>query len=126
MTLAWDGLSELAGYQVTEIPRRPDAGTSEAPQERPNDSGRTQRFAALVAAYHAGAETENGNTGVPANGHTGALAIGWVRLIDQLRLPRLGIRQHTEVGSGLQPQIIRLAGMVLGRIEILFRVRRCL
>ena len=74
MTLAWDGLRELDAYRVTEIPRRPDAGTSEAPQERPNDSGRTQRFAALVAAYHAGAETENGNTGALANGTTGALA----------------------------------------------------
>jgi len=79
VTLAWDGLRELDAYRVTEIPRRPDAGTSEAPQERPNDSGRTQRFAALVAAYHAGAETKNGNAGGLANGNTGALAVGWVR-----------------------------------------------
>ena len=71
MTLAWDRLLELDAYRVTEIPRRPDAGTSEAPQERPSDTGRTQRFAALVAAYHAGAETKNGSTG--------ALAIGWIR-----------------------------------------------
>jgi uncharacterized protein len=71
VTLAWEGLRELDAYRVTEIPRRPDAGTSEAAQERSNDSGRTQRFAALVAAYHAGAETKNGDTG--------ALAIGWVR-----------------------------------------------
>ena len=71
MTLAWDGLRELDAYRVTEIPRRLDAGTSEAPQERPNDAGRTQRFAALVAAYHAGAETKNGGAG--------ALAIGWIR-----------------------------------------------
>ena len=71
MTLAWDGLRELDAYRVTEIPRRPDAGTSEAPQERSKDSGRTQRFAALVAAYHAGAETKNGDAG--------ALAIGWLR-----------------------------------------------
>jgi len=71
VTLAWDGLRELDAYRVTEIPRRLDAGTSEAPQERPNDAGRTQRFAALVAAYHAGAETKNGGAG--------ALAIGWIR-----------------------------------------------
>ena len=71
MTLAWDRLLELDAYRVTEIPRRPDAGTSEAPQERPSDTGRTQRFAALVAAYHAGAETKNGSMG--------ALAIGWIR-----------------------------------------------
>jgi DNA helicase HerA-like ATPase len=71
VTLAWEGLRELDAYRVTEIPRRPEAGTSEVPQERSNDSGRTQRFAALVAAYHAGAETKNGDAGV--------LAIGWVR-----------------------------------------------
>jgi hypothetical protein len=71
VTLAWDGLRELDAYRVTEIPRRPDAGTSEAPPERPNDTGRTQRFAALVAAYHAGAGTKNGSAG--------ALAIGWIR-----------------------------------------------
>jgi DNA helicase HerA-like ATPase len=69
--LAWDGLDELAAYRVTEIPRRPDAGTAEAPREQPNDPGRTQRVAALVAAYHAGAEAKNGSTG--------ALAIGWIR-----------------------------------------------
>ncbi|MDQ2814197.1 MAG: ATP-binding protein [Actinomycetota bacterium] len=71
MTLAWDGLRDLAAYQVSEIPRRPDTGTTEAPPEQPNDPGRTQRVAALVAAYHAGAE--------PGCGSTGALAIGWVR-----------------------------------------------
>jgi DNA helicase HerA-like ATPase len=71
VTLAWDGLSELAGYQVTEIPRRPDTGAAEAPKPPPNDAGRTQRAAALAAAYHAGAES--------ANSDAGALAIGWVR-----------------------------------------------
>jgi uncharacterized protein len=71
VTLAWDGLSELAAYRVTEIPRRPDTGAAEAPQEQPNDAGRTQRVAALVAAYHAGAESKNSSTG--------ALAISWIR-----------------------------------------------
>jgi DNA helicase HerA-like ATPase len=69
--LAWDGLDELDAYRVTEIPRRPDAGTAEAPQDQPNDPGRTQRVAALVAAYHAGAEAKDGSAG--------ALAIGWIR-----------------------------------------------
>src|ERR1700689_1566116 len=103
VTLAWDGLRELDAYRVTEIPRRPDAGTSEAPQERPNDSGRTQRFAALVAAYHAGAETENGNTGVPANGHTGALAIGWVRHSTGGPIQFL-VAGAALVGSGANPE----------------------
>ena len=69
--LAWDALSELGAYRITEIPRRPEPG---APQPSPADSGdpgRAQRLAALVAAYHAGAETKG-------NG-SGALAIGWVR-----------------------------------------------
>ncbi len=76
MTLAWAGLSELTGYRVTEIPRRPDSGTAEAPQPPPTDAGRTQRAAALAAAYHAaayhaGAESERRDAG--------ALAMGWVR-----------------------------------------------
>jgi uncharacterized protein len=61
-------LSELDGYRITEIPRRPDAGEAEASREQPHDPGRTQRLAALVAAYHAAA----GEVG-------GTLALGWVR-----------------------------------------------
>ncbi len=67
--LAWGGLNDLDAYRVTEIPRRPDTGT--APPDRPNDPGRTQRVAALVAAYHAGAGS--------GAGHAGAVAIGWIR-----------------------------------------------
>ncbi len=62
---------QLDAYRVTEIPRRPDTGAAETPREQPNDAGRTQRVAALVAAYHAGAEAKDASTG--------ALAIGWVR-----------------------------------------------
>jgi DNA helicase HerA-like ATPase len=69
--LAWDALNELDAYRITEIPRRPDAGATQTPQQQPNDAGRTQRVAALVAAYHAGAESKG-------NG-TGALAVGWIR-----------------------------------------------
>src|SRR5882762_2892604 len=68
--LAWDALSGLDAYRMTEIPRRPEPGPAPAPSES-DDPGRTQRLAALVAAYHAGAETKD-------NG-SGALAIGWVR-----------------------------------------------
>jgi len=64
----WQQLSELDGYRITEIPRRPDAGEAEASREQPHDPGRTQRLAALVAAYHAAA----GQAG-------GTLALGWVR-----------------------------------------------
>src|ERR1700689_4596047 len=69
--LAWDGLNEIDAYLVTEIPRRPDAETTQARQGQPGDPSRTQRVAALAAAYHAGAEAKNNNPN--------ALAIGWIR-----------------------------------------------
>src|SRR5438552_4638487 len=68
--LAWDALSGLDAYRITEIPRRPEPGAAPAPADS-DDPGRTQRLAALVAAYHAGAETKGDGSG--------ALAIGWVR-----------------------------------------------
>ena len=45
---------------------------------------------------------------------------------EYLRLARLRIPEDAEVGPCFQPQIIRLAGMVARRIEILLGVRRCL
>jgi DNA helicase HerA-like ATPase len=68
--LAWDALSGLDAYRITEIPRRPESGPAPSPSDS-DDPGRTQRLAALVAAYHSGAE-------IKGNG-SGALAIGWVR-----------------------------------------------
>jgi len=67
--LAWDALGGLDAYRITEIPRRPEPGPAPA-QAESDDPGRIQRLAALVAAYHAGAETRGGS---------GAVAIGWVR-----------------------------------------------
>jgi DNA helicase HerA-like ATPase len=79
--LAWDGLTALDAYQVTEIPRRPDTGPAHAAAEPPNDPGRTQRVAALVAAYHCGASSAGGFGAGPDPGQSpaGALAIGWIR-----------------------------------------------
>jgi len=71
MTLAWEALNELGAYRVTEIPRRSDADTAQPAQDQPNDPGRTQRLAALIAAYHAATEAKG-------NG-SAALAIGWIR-----------------------------------------------
>ena len=71
MTLGWPELTELDAYRITEIPRRPETGDAEASRDQPSDPGRTQRLAALIAAYHAG-------VGAKGNGQ-GALAIGWVR-----------------------------------------------
>ena len=71
MTLAWDALNELDAYRITEIPRRPEPDATQPSRDEPDDVGRTQRLAALIAAYHAGADA-NGNG-------SGALAIGWVR-----------------------------------------------
>ena len=71
MTLAWDALNELDAYRITEIPRRSDGDATQSAQSEPNDPGRTQRLAALIAAYHAGTEAKG-------NGLS-ALAIGWLR-----------------------------------------------
>ena len=71
MTLAWNALNELNAYRITEIPRRSDADATRPALDQPNDVGRTQRLAALIAAYHAGAEAKG-------NG-SAALAIGWIR-----------------------------------------------
>jgi len=70
---AWDTLNELDAYRITEIPR-PDAeatGPARPAEAEPGDTGRTQRLAALIAAYHAGADTKG-------NG-AGALVVGWIR-----------------------------------------------
>src|SRR5258708_10610283 len=82
--LAWDGLSGLDAYRITESRRRAEPGAAPAPADS-DDPGRTQRLAALVAAYHAGAEAQltPGGTTTPAarakGVGSGALAIGWVR-----------------------------------------------
>ena len=54
MTLGWPELTALDAYRITEIPRRPGPGETGASPGLPNDPGRTQRLAALIAAYHAG------------------------------------------------------------------------
>jgi uncharacterized protein len=77
--LGWDGLNEIDAYLVTEIPRRPDAETAQARQGQPGDPSRTQRVAALVAAYHAGAGTGAGAGAGTENNNANALAIGWIR-----------------------------------------------
>jgi uncharacterized protein len=70
VTLGWPELTELDAYRITEIPRL-DAGETDTPRDQPHDPGRTQRLAAVIAAYHAG-------VGAKGNG-PGALALGWVR-----------------------------------------------
>jgi len=74
--LAWDALNELDAYRITEIPRRPEAGPAppspgQAAPAMAADPGRTQRLAALIAAYHAGADAKGDGSG--------AIALGWVR-----------------------------------------------
>ena len=71
VTLAWDALSELDAYRITEIPRRSGADAPQPAPDQPSDAGRTQRLAALMAAYHGGA-------GAKDHGSS-ALAIGWIR-----------------------------------------------
>jgi uncharacterized protein len=71
VTSSWPELTELDAYQITEIPRRPDSADTEAPRDQPSDPDRTQRLAALIAAYHVG-------VGAKGNG-LGTVAVGWVR-----------------------------------------------
>jgi len=71
---AWDTLNELGAYRITEIPRRTAAeavGPARPAEGEPGDTGRTQRLAALLAAYHAGAQAKGDGAG--------ALAVGWIR-----------------------------------------------
>jgi DNA helicase HerA-like ATPase len=69
--LTWDALNELDAYRITEIPRCPEPETAQPPPGQAADPGRTQRLAALIAAYHAGADAKG-------NG-SGGVALGWVR-----------------------------------------------
>ena len=81
MTLGWPELTALDAYRITEIPRRPGPGETGAPAGLPNDPGRTQRLAALIAAYHAGVGAKDNDVkdnDVKDDG-SGALALGWVR-----------------------------------------------
>src|ERR1700690_1295272 len=71
VTLGWPELTALDAYRITDIPRRLGPGETGAPDGQPNDPGRTQRLAALIAAYHASVAAQG-------NG-SGALALGWVR-----------------------------------------------
>ena len=66
---AWQTIRELDAYWISEIPRQPEAAADRPAADAPGDTGRTQRLAALVAAYHGGSD----GTG------SGTLAIGWMR-----------------------------------------------
>ena len=76
MTLGWPELTALDAYRITEIPRRPGPGETGASAGLPNDPGRTQRLAALIAAYHAGVRAKDSDV---KDSDPGALALGWVR-----------------------------------------------
>ncbi len=65
---AWQQLSGLDAYRVTQIPRYSDDGPGPDPGGR--DTRRAQRSAVLTAAYHAA---------VSAAGAASPVALGWVR-----------------------------------------------
>jgi DNA helicase HerA-like ATPase len=73
---AWSALNELGAYRITEIPRHAGPGTRRLPPDEPGDRGWTQRYAALTAAYHAGAEAKENGASADS---PGAVAVGWVR-----------------------------------------------
>ncbi len=65
---AWQRLSGLDAYRVTQIPRYPDDGRGPDPAAR--DTRRAQRSAVLTAAYHAA---------ISGAGAASPVALGWVR-----------------------------------------------
>ncbi len=65
---AWQRLSGLDAYRITQVPRYPDEGAGLDPAAR--DIRRAQRGAVLTAAYHAA---------VSAAGAAVPVAVGWVR-----------------------------------------------
>jgi uncharacterized protein len=75
VTSLWGRVRGLGAYQITEIPRREDVGSGEAPRGR--DEGRPQRVAALAAAYHAAVSglADRDRADGPA-----LVAFGWIRL----------------------------------------------
>jgi DNA helicase HerA-like ATPase len=92
----WQALSELDAYLVTEIPRRSETDATRPAADEPGDTGRTQRLAALTAAYHAGAEV-NGNG-------SAAVAIGWMRPLADGPVQVLAAGAGL-VGSGAGPEV---------------------
>ena len=65
---AWQRLSGLDAYRVTQIPRWPGDDQGLDPDAR--DTRRAQRGAVLTAAYHAA---------ISGAGAAGPVAVGWVR-----------------------------------------------
>ena len=64
-------LAGLTGYVVREIPRREDSDHEEGLGRRAPHSGRAERLAALVGAYHSGV----------AGGGACPIAFGWLRAV---------------------------------------------
>src|SRR5215469_7733741 len=90
----WARLAGVGAFRITEIPRGPESGTEETAGHEDDDPGRSQRVAALVAAYHAGigGAADFTANGTAANGTAvnavaadeavadGAVGFGWVRM----------------------------------------------
>ena len=71
----------MAAYLIREIPRREEPSPDAANRRSAADAARAQRFAALVAAYHAGVSRQAGAAGAVAFGWVRAAAGGPVRVI---------------------------------------------
>jgi DNA helicase HerA-like ATPase len=109
--LAWDVLSQLGAFRITEIPRREAAGRDGDPAgaagaatspATPGDAGWTQRAAALAAAYHAAAETKNDGTS--------AVALGWLRPGPGVPVQLLAAGTHLAGGDAGPDVLLTLPG----------------
>src|ERR1700719_3758256 len=73
---AWQVLRGLQAWQITEFPRRPHARQNSVPDQDRADLGATQRWQALVSAFHYGAPVAFGWMRETSGGPVRVLAAG--------------------------------------------------
>src|ERR1700722_17255028 len=73
---AWHVVRGLQAWQITELPRRPHARQNSVPDQDRADLGATQRWQALVSAFHYGAPVAFGWMRETSGGPVRVLAAG--------------------------------------------------
>src|ERR1700733_11695854 len=73
---AWHVVRGLQAWQITELPRRPHVRPNPVPDQDRADVGATQRWQALVSAFHYGAPVAFGWMRETSGGAVRVLAAG--------------------------------------------------
>src|ERR1700723_571796 len=73
---AWHVVRALEAWQITELPRRPHVRQNSVPDQDRADLGATQRWQALVSAFHYGAPVAFGWMRETTGGPVRVLAAG--------------------------------------------------